>query len=334
MELNPTTGVCPMVEDQLCSVQNELGEDKLSNTCFTYPRSSFVMGNVYQQSMTLSCPEAARLSLLAHDAFEFTEAAMSVRPETINSLKPAMGLTAEQINEIRFFCIKLIQAQGLALWEKLALLGLFCETLTNALKANGQSRVADIIASTQELLGSGQMKELLDGMHPNYEVQAITFALLWDAKASGAPSGHQLQVLKSVAAGLGIDDRTGQVATSLLVERYEQGVKKLPDALKDAPFFLENYVLNEMWAESFPFAATTPLEHYFRLIVRFGLVRFMLAAQCSQEENLPDLTTMTQTVQTFCRRYQHDTQFALIVNNCFDNLGWVDLQKIYRFLKN
>jgi lysine-N-methylase len=333
IELNPVTSACPMIEDHLCSVQKEMGEDKLSNTCFTYPRTTSVLGDVYQQALTLSCPEAARLSLLASDAFEFTETEISVRPETINFLKPALGLSAQQINEIRFFCIKLIQAQGLTLLEKLALMGLFCDTLTDALKANGQSRVADIIDSTQELLRSGQMKELLDKMQPNYEVQAITFALLWESKAIGTTSGHQLKVFKAVAAGLGIDASSGQVATSLLVERYQQGLKKLPEAFKDAPFFLENYILNEMWAENFPFATSTPLEHYLRLIIRFGLVRFMFAAQCSQEDKLPDLKTMTQTVQTFCRRYQHDTQFALNVNSCFENAGWAELQKIYKFLK-
>jgi hypothetical protein len=53
----------------------------------------------------------------------------------------------------------------------------------------------------------------------------------------------------------------------------------------------------------------------------------------SDDENLPSLNVLTQTVQTFCRRFQHDSQFAINVNNCFSNSGWSDLQKIYRFLK-
>ena len=333
IELNPVTSACPMIEDNLCSVQKELGEDKLSNTCFTYPRATSIVGGVYQQAMTLSCPEAARLTLLTHDAFEFKQAEISVRSETINSIKPPVALSAVQINEIRFFCINLIRVEGLALWKKLAMLGLFCETLTKALSINDQGRIPEIIASTQELLGSSQMSELFESMQPNYELQAFTFAMLWDSKTSGAISHHQWVINKAVVDGLGADPETGHVTSSNLVERYAQGVKKLPQIFKDAPFFLENYILNEMWTENFPFATVTPLQHYLRLIVRYGLVRFMIAAQCSQEDQLPDLKTMTQTVQTFCRRYQHDTQFALNVNNCFENSGWAELQKIYRFLK-
>jgi len=333
IELNPVTAACPMIEDHLCSVQKEMGEDKLSNTCFTYPRATSLVGDVYQQALTLSCPEAARLSLLSRDAFDFTEAKISVRPETINSIKPSVALLPEQINEIRFFCINLIRTEGLALWQKLVVLGLFCETLTEAFKSNGHNRIPEIIASTTELLGSSQKSEFFDAMQPNHEIQAFTFAMLWDSKTSGTISQHQWVVNKAVVDGMGADPETGQVTSSNLVARYAQGVKRLPEAFKDAPFFLENYILNEMWTESFPFATTTPLEHYLRLIIRFGLVRFMLAAQCSEEGKLPDLKTMVQTVQTFCRRYQHDTQFALNVNNCFENSGWADLKKIYRFIK-
>ena len=333
MELIPETGECPMIEDHLCSVQKELGEDKLSNTCFTYPRTSFEGGGIHQQALTLSCPEAARLALLAHDAFEFTQSEIIVRPLTLEQLKPQHGLSIEQMNEIRFFCIQLIRSEGYQLWEKIAFLGLFCESLTEALKTNGQSRVSEIIASTQELMASSQVSSLFGSMQPNYAIQAITFTMLWDSKTRGRTSAYQAAVNQAVATGLGADEETGQVSSSQLVEQYEKGVKNLPKALEKAPFFLENYILNEMWSECFPLGNTTPFENYLRLVIRFGLVRFMLAAQCSQEDSLPHLNFMAQTVQTFCRRYQHDVQFATNVNNCFNNSGWSELQKIYRFLK-
>lgn len=76
-----------------------------------------------------------------------------------------------------------------------------------------------------------------------------------------------------------------------------------------------------------------PYEHYLKLITRFGIVRFMLASQCVNEKELPSLNVLTQTVQVFSKRFQHDDHFAINVNNCFNNSGWSDLQKVYRFLK-
>jgi lysine-N-methylase len=333
MELDPGTGICPMVEDHLCSIQKELGEDKLSNTCFSYPRVSTEIGGIYQQALTLSCPEAARLALLADDAMEFTQSELSIRSETIEKQKPFRGLSLDQMNEVRFFCIQLLKMPDLLLWQKLALLGLFCETLTENLKNGGKNKVSNIIESLRGVIEGNQFADLFESMQPHYEIQAITFALLWKVKHTAPISEHQQKVHHSVAKGLGADIHSGQVEEAQLINQYKLGVKQLPEALKDAPYFLQNYVLNEMFRENFPFGQDSPYEHYLRLITRFGLVRFMLASQCANEKELPTLNDLTQTVQSFCRRFQHDGQFAVNVNNCFNNSGWSDLQKIYRFLK-
>ena len=333
MDLDPETGNCPMIEEHLCSIQKELGEDKLSNTCATFPRYSKEVGGVYQQALTLSCPEAARLALLASDGMEFTQTNLTIRPETIEKQKPILGLSLDQMNEVRFFCIQLLKSQDLMLWQKLALLGLFCESLTEALKRGGQKQTAEITESMRALIEKGQFATLFESMQPEYEIQAVTFALLWQLKVTGITSKMQRSVQDAIGKGLDADKDSGQVDEAKLIDRYKQGVKNLPAALIDAPFFMENYVINEMFRENFPFGNPSPYEHYLKLITRFGLVRFMLASQCANEKELPPLNALTQTVQIFCRRFQHDTNFAINVNDCFNNSGWSDLQKVYRFLK-
>jgi len=333
IELSPDTGECPMMEDRLCSIQSELGEDKLSNTCFTYPRTTTVAGDLYQQTLTLSCPEAARLALLDRHALEFIQSEISIREDALGTLNPRFGFSMEQTNEIRFFCIQLIRSESLELWQRLAVLGIFCESLTAAVNTGGQSRIPQIIESTRNLIMSGECQSLFSGIEPLYEIQAVTFAKLWHLKSKNKTNSHsQTVVSQAVALGLGADAETGDVEESQLVARYQEGIKRLPQALKDTPYLLENYVLNEMWRECFPFAELTPYEHYLQLVIRFGQVRFMLATQCTQESDLPSPDFMAQIVQTFCRRYQHDSQFTSNVNNWFKNSGWNELHKIYRLL--
>ena len=333
MDLDSATANCPMIEEHLCSIQKELGEDKLSNTCFTYPRISMEVGGIYQQALTLSCPEAARLALLANDAMEFSQTNLTIRPETVDRKKPSLGLSSDQTNEVRFFCIKLLKTKDLLLWQKLALLGLFCESLTEAIKQGTHNQLGQIIETMRSLIEKGQFDELFQSMQPQYEIQAVTFAMLWRLKNTGFTSKSQRSVYDSIMSGLGADISSGQVDKDTMIDRYKLGVSRLPQALVDAPFFMENYVLNEMFRENFPFASASPYEDYLKLITRFGLVRFMLASQCANEKELPALNVLTQTVQSFCRRFQHDVQFAINVNNCLINSGWSDLQKVYRFLK-
>lgn len=333
MDLNPTTGECPMMDNKLCSVQSELGEDKLSNTCFSYPRISQKVGEFNQQSLTLSCPEAARLALLAEDAFDFTQTELVVRPETVDKMTPMFGLSEEDMNEIRFYCIQIIRTQGFELWQKLAVLGLFCESLTKICENRGSGNIKQLIKTIDTLLENPESARIFDAMEAHHGIQAVTFTLLWRLKSERSTSASQQAVHKAIALGLGADPQSGNVTESQLIERYSDGVKLLPKALEEVPFFLENYVVNEMFRECFPFSNASPYEHYLRLVTRFGLVRFMLAAQCKADAPMPALNVLVQTVQTFCRRYQHDNQFAISVNDCLKNSGWNQLDKIYRFLK-
>ena len=101
----------------------------------------------------------------------------------------------------------------------------------------------------------------------------------------------------------------------------------------DAPFLLENFLVNEMFSEGFPFSETSPYDHFLKLVTQFGLLRFMLAVQCNEPERLPDLAQLVRTVQVFSRKYQHDADFAKRVNGALKNAGWDSLEKIYRFLR-
>lgn len=103
IEMEPVSEACPFMEEKLCSVQREMGEDKLSNTCSTYPRSTRVIDGQHEQSLTLSCPEAARLALLHSDAMDFVESNVIVRKENIVNNNNKQGLTTALKNSVRVF---------------------------------------------------------------------------------------------------------------------------------------------------------------------------------------------------------------------------------------
>ena len=335
IELVAATGECPMLEGRLCAVHRELTEDKLSDTCFSYPRKLLQAGDVMQQTLTLSCPEAARLALLADNAFEFFEAEISVRPSTVDQLLPKFGLTVEQMNDIRFFCVQIIRTEGMELWQKIAMVGVFCDSLTQALNAGQQDQIAQLFHSTSELIANGEAQAMCDSITAHSDIQALTFNLLWRFAKTIQMRPSHLRVFNAVDLGMGADPMTGEVAEEDLIARYQQGLALLPSAFTNAPTFMDNYVLNEMLRETFPFGldSASPKELYLRLVTRFGLVRFMLALQCQSEQLLPDLGTLVSTVQVFARRFQHDIEFAKKVDSCFENAGWHQLDKIFRLLK-
>ena len=335
IDLIPASGECPLLEEQLCAVHKELGEDQLSNSCFGFPRKVVNSGGVVQETLTLSCPQAARLALLADHAFEMVESEIAVRPSAVEELLPQAGLPLERMNDVRFLCVQIVRTEGLALWQKLAVVGVFCESLTRALNTGQPAHLAEICETTRALVTTGQVFTLCERIDAQPDVQALTFNLLWRfGKTIHLRPTHRM-VFNAVEKGLGADLITGELTEQALVARYQEGMSLLPTALATAPAFLDNYVLNEMLRETFPFApdCDSPQEHYVRLVTRFGLLRFMLAVQCRAEYPLPDAAALVSTVQVFARRFQHDQEFANKVDDCFTQTGWHQLDKIFRLLK-
>jgi lysine-N-methylase len=137
----------------------------------------------------------------------------------------------------------------------------------------------------------------------------------------------------TVPLGLGADPLTNEVSEEQLIEKYISGVGNLHKAMINVPFLLDNYVINEMFNEVFPFGAVTPDEHFQKLVTRLGLIRLMLAAQCNDSKKPPPPEQMAKTVQVFCRLYQHDTNFASTVNNALRTTGWNNLERIFKFIR-
>lgn len=333
IEMKPVTQECPFMEEKLCAIQKTLGEDKLSDTCATYPRNNRVSGGQHEQSLTLSCPEAARLALLKADAMDFVEGTMRVRPEVISTSKPKHGLSAELVSSVRVFGLQLMRTEGLELWQKLAVLGFFCEQLTQHIKAARHSKISSLLEEAANMVTSGAIVDALIELQPDYAIQATVFSSLWQLKINRKHSPVQEAVQKAVALGLGADPETHDVSKEMLIARYTAGVKRLPLAMKEVPFLLENYLINEMFNEVFPFGEAAPDKHFLKLVTRFGLVRLMLSAQCTESVSMPTNEQMARTVQVFCRQYQHDVKFAKSVNTALENTGWDSLEKIYRFLR-
>jgi lysine-N-methylase len=238
------------------------------------------------------------------------------------------------MNEVRIFCMNLVRTDGLELWQRLAVLGAFCESLSALLAAGKQSQVRDLLDTYIAMVQDGLVKGVLDELQPDHGTQAVVFSYMWASKLMPLHSPTQNQISAAIAAGLGIDSATGIASNEQLIGAYTKGIGRLHEALRAAPQLLEHYVMNEMFMLLFPFDGKSPFEAYLKLISRFGLLRLMLAAQCNTDGALPDAARLAQTVQVFCRRFQHDTQFARQTNNVLTNAGMATLEKLYTFLRN
>ena len=323
---------CAAFQGGMCSIHASVGESYLSNVCHSYPRINRKVNGQYEQGISLSCPEAARLALLAEDAFDFVEVPIQLRDATVMEINGRYGLPPTMVVDIRIFCIGVMRTRELALWQRLALLGTFCDALTRLCSAGEQSGAQALIDNFTHWLETGELVSVLDQIQPNKEAQAMVFATLWAAKGFDTPSPFLKKVMAQISLRFGADEH-GQVSADALVQAYVYGMSRLDEALAPAPWLIENYLLNEMFSQLFPFNGADPYDSYLQLVARFGLLRLLLAVQCNMKDGIPDMASIISTVHLQCRRFQHDNNYTKLVNRSLQESGWADLDKLYRLIK-
>lgn len=173
------TGNCHFLGDGWCSIQSDLGEDLISNTCSSYPRLSVKLGDALFQSMSLSCPEAARLALTDPAAFDFQAPVLQIRQQELRQVTSPWALSLEQMQSIHTFALQVAKTSGLSLVERLVCLGLLCENLGSYFKANNFDGVDSVVAGIEELIVSGQVEPLVASLEGSHSTQAVFFRSLW-----------------------------------------------------------------------------------------------------------------------------------------------------------
>ena len=113
-------GVCSLLgEDCLCSLQKKHGEDFLTAICQSFPRVTYKLDEeIFQQSMTLTCPLAANLILLQTDPITFTEVS-NVTARAIIGFKNKISRPVEDFLKVQMQAIKILQDRNFSLNRRL-----------------------------------------------------------------------------------------------------------------------------------------------------------------------------------------------------------------------
>lgn len=324
---------CVMLsEENLCSIQKVLGEDALSDTCHVYPRSVVQFGDRVEQSLTLSCPEAARLALTQEDAFEFVAAEFSTRQATMAVTPAAHGFDFFAMGEVRAFVIQLFQTPALSNVERLAILGWLCSQLDELAASDSQHRVHEVLGELTASIESGSIQKTVSQLAQQSAAAASVFSILFGRPLRAGRSANQQTVLALVSQGLGLDTTGAAPDAAALEANYLRGLGLLHSDGAAAERILTRYLLNDVLRETFPWNQSAALFNYRQLLTRFGIVRLMLAATAAAHGKPLNEETMVQVVQVFCRIYQHSDTFAKHAENVLAGANWDTLDRLYALL--
>lgn len=320
-------GRCPMLaEDDLCSLQARFGEEILPDTCAMYPRWVNRLGGHVELTGATSCPEIARLLLLAEDAVDLVpaEEAVFVRPQIVHRTVPNVSLPYPKLHTaVRDVVLLLLSVRGLSAVDRLFLVAYFGHRTAPFFHHESREPLdARFGAEAARIADPALQRELAARRRdlPTGNDVAVGLAVhLLAHRASPVESDAFNKLIADAIENLsgGADGMTpGAVEPGKLLTRYEASKQRWEGAFGpalDRSFanFAKNYWLREPYTLS-----PNLLVHTHTLLVRLAVMRFLLFGHplLAGPVDAPDAAALldraiVDVVHKFSRRFEHDQRF-------------------------
>jgi len=314
-------GTCPfLMNNGLCHIHATHGEELLSSVCSTFPRIKNIYNNVLEQSLYLSCPEAARITLLNPEPMEFDL-------ETSEKINLNMiSLQSESINEkstfsphfflLRSIAIELIQNRTWDLKTRLLLLGFWIQQLE---KLEGSTFTdielknlwAQFIKTHSEHIKNGVFDSFINEIKGIEKRFIIFFQALFSSRIEQRNSYEKYQLLVSkLMDNIGWESGTITEWTC----NYFKAKKQSSHLIFEKEYVLEQFLINEIFKDWFPFGEDTMWNHYLSLILHFTVLRIHFMSIIMETSKLNDVDII-ESVHLYIRSSLHRKSY---INSILD----------------
>jgi len=128
-------------ENNLCEMYERLGEESLCVTCANYPRHIEEFENLREITLTISCPEVARILLGQKDPVRFTEEEIDEDEEEFDDFDPFFFSYLEDARKI---IIAILQNRELSVAVRVALVQKMAEEMQNIIEESELFDLADV----------------------------------------------------------------------------------------------------------------------------------------------------------------------------------------------
>ena len=169
----------------------------------------------------------------------------------------------------------------------------------------------------------GLFKGTLDAAVAEHEFQATVYTNLFKLKRNV----HKTRSFQSMAESA-LNEQTADNATFVIkdvLKAYKQGLAAIQADETFTHRICKNYLSNEILLGNFPFSSKGMLTSFVEIVIKLGIVRFIIALKAKDCTDSSRLELYINTIQAFTKEYQHDADFKsnvqqVIKSNQLDNL--------------
>lgn len=329
-------GKCPFLEkDMLCKIQNKHGYEYLSTVCCSFPRVTNMVNNVVERSADLSCPEAARIALLDPKEMEFdeNEESSDIRnmiTSIIDTHDPNLkDVLLKYLWDLRIFTITVLQYRNITISERLVFLGLFFQNVQKHIDLKMVAEIPKIISSYNDLLQNNSLENTFASIQSNNFIQMKLLKEIADEIHSFAIKVKRYaECAEEFLYGLQIKDESD---IEIISGRYNDAyIKYYQPFMKEHSYILENYLVNYVFRNLFPFAdGLTLFDSYMMLVVHFSLIKMHLIGISAFHKGLT-IEHIIKLIQSFEKNIVHSPLYlkhiaALMKKNGFNSMAYMSI---------
>ena len=320
-------GDCPFIdENKLCMVHRDLGEEALSHTCSTYPRSSTRYQDETRHTMTLSCPEVVRRVLFDPDAMLLQEQDELVAGYKTNLIGQRQSVSQTQ-QVIHLFAWNLIQSPSRNIEENLMALAQFilCLQHVNVDLHNKFAEVENFYEALLNELQSG--KSLMDSSHlaKSNAMKYLALSVMGTHVAKdSARDGFILEGHQQIAAYLDVAGISDAAELETKFDAINQQWHKVcEDSCLSEPYVLRNYLLYKLYSSYFPGKnMATMMRQFYRIVLDFFYIKFILSVRSMQGEI--DQQVVMKTIASLSEKTMHNNTIDARMDFAIDKINGCD----------
>lgn len=324
-------------EEGLCDIHSKLGEEYLSNTCTVYPRKYSQVNGVLELSLSVSCPEAARLILLNEDGidFELGQKVMLNRDITstfVYTNDNEITSWTDLFNEYRHVTISILQCRNYSIDERLLILGMLYEELDELVKNNNLIKIPELLGEYLYSLEKHIFKGKLENIPSRLDAQIrLSRELILLRLKDNGFSSRYLECSRDMISGLKIEENiTNEEIKTIYKEAYDSYYA--PYIAKNE-FMIENYLVNYVFKNCMPINSHIPFESYVKMILHYSLIKIHLIGMASHYKGLTS-DLVIKLVQSISKEYEHNNQYFENVMNLIKEKNYMSLGYMTILIKN
>jgi len=290
---------CPFLDKhKLCRIYSNLGEDYLSNVCYSYPRVYNILNDVYELSLYMSCPEAVRKMLADRKPIEFIETEVSLDKHIIHSFMDTRdnrwkNTPIGQLKELRTMSIEMIQNREIPLNQRLIRLGYALKKVHLSSLSKMNQNTSSIKVHNNFTFQTGFFRDVIESLKVFSEIDSSVF----------------VDLTKKVIRGFKFDR---DIPLREQGVHYENSITNIVEPfLSENSYLLEHFLVNFMFQTNFPFTENQDVfDGYLMLVIRYAFIRFYLAGIASVEGKLV-IDDVILMIQVYTKTVDHHKTFII-----------------------